>query len=143
MSTQSLEAHHIGVTVTDLEAVVPFYQDVLGFEIASEFAVAGEEFSDAVSVDDAAGTFVHLDGHGIRIELVEYDPEGETVSPVGLNQPGGMHLGFTVDDLEAFAASLPESVETLSEPQTTATGNSILFIRDPEENLVEVLELTD
>ncbi len=54
-----------------------------------------------------------------------------------------MHFGFTVDDLEAFYEDLPADAETLSEPQTTATGNSILFVRDPEENLVEVLEISE
>lgn len=141
--TQSLESHHVGITVHDLETVLPFYRDVLGFDVASRFAVDGEAFSDAVDVDGAAADFVHLEAGGVRIELVEYDPEGEAVSVATPNQPGGMHPAFTVDDLEAFYAGLPDDVETLDEPQTTATGNSILFVRDPEGTLVEVLEIAD
>ena len=140
---QRLDSHHVGITVGDLETVLPFYRDVLGFEVASRFEVDGEAFSDAVAVDGAAANFVHLEADGVRIELVEYDPEGEAVTDVLPNRPGGMHPAFTVDDLEAFYAALPDDVETLSEPRTTATGNSILFLRDPEDNLVEVLELAD
>jgi catechol 2,3-dioxygenase-like lactoylglutathione lyase family enzyme len=42
--------------------------------------------------------------------------------------------------LDAFYAGLPADVETISEPQTTASGTRICFFRDPDGNLVEVLE---
>ncbi|WP_049924694.1 VOC family protein [Halopiger djelfimassiliensis] len=136
----SLNAHHVGLTVGDLETTLPFYRDVLGLEVVDRFSVGGEAFSEAVGVDDARGEFVHLDADGVRVELVEYDPEARGSPAAGLNQPGASHVAFAVDDLEAFAAALPDDVPTISEPQTTESGSSILFLRDPESNLVEVLE---
>ncbi|WP_049925805.1 VOC family protein [Halopiger goleimassiliensis] len=135
-----LATHHVGLTVSDLETTLPFYRDVLGLDVVDRFEVGGEAFSDAVGVEDATARFAHLAADGVRIELVEYDPEARGSPAAGLNQPGASHVGLAVEDLESFYASLPEDVETISEPRTTESGSTILFLRDPEENLVELLE---
>lgn len=137
----TLSAHHVGITVSDLEEVLPFYRDVLGFNVADRFSVGGEAFAEGVGVEGARGEFAHLEADGIRVELVEYEPTARESPAAGLNQPGAKHVAFAVDDLEAFYADLPDDVPTLSEPQTTESGTSICFLRDPEANLVEVLEV--
>ncbi|ADJ15320.1 VOC family protein [Halalkalicoccus jeotgali] len=133
-------AHHVGVTVSDLERAVEFYRDVLGLDVLERFTVSGEAFSAGVGVEDATGQFVHLDGDGARIELIEYDPEGDRRPEPDVNQPGATHVGLGVSDLDGFYEGLPEGIETLSEPRTTESGTRILFVRDPEGNLVEILE---
>lgn len=133
-------AHHVGITVDDLEETLPFYRDALELEVLDRFSVEGEAFADAVGVDGAGADFVHLDANGVRLELVEYDPEADSRPTPELNEPGATHVGLGVDDLEAFYADLPEDVPTISGPRTTASGTSICFLRDPEGNLVEVLE---
>lgn len=133
-------AHHVGITVSDLDRVVPFYRDVLGLDLRTRFAVSGEAFATGVGVEGATGSFAHLDADGIRIELVEYEPEGAAVDDAALNRPGATHLGLDVEDLDTFYEDLPEDVETISPPQTTESGTRICFLRDPENNLVEILE---
>ncbi|WP_436344100.1 VOC family protein [Natronorubrum sp. FCH18a] len=140
MANTELSAHHVGITVSDLEETLPFYRDVLGLEVADRFSVGGDAFSEAVGVEDARGEFAHLEADGIRIELVEYDPEARGSPAAGLNQPGASHVGLSVDDLDSFYAALPDDVSTISGPRTTETGTSIAFLRDPESNLIEVLE---
>ncbi|WP_226039117.1 VOC family protein [Natrinema sp. DC36] len=136
----ALSAHHVGITVANLEETLAFYRDVLDLSVADRFSVGGEAFSDAVGVDGASAEFAHLEADGARIELVEYEPEARGSPAAGLNQPGASHVGLSVDDLESFAEALPEDVPTLSEPRTTESGTTIMFLRDPEENLIEVLE---
>ncbi|MHC3438740.1 VOC family protein [Natrialbaceae archaeon A-gly3] len=136
----ALDTHHVGITVSNLERTLEFYRDVLGLEVLDRFAVAGEAFADAVGVDGAAGTFAHLEGGGVRIELVEYDPDGKDGRAEAINQPGATHVGFAVSDLDEFYEDLPAGVETISEPRTTASGTRICFLLDPEGNLIEVLE---
>jgi catechol 2,3-dioxygenase-like lactoylglutathione lyase family enzyme len=75
-----------------------------------------------------------------RVELIEYEPVGDDRRGGEVNDPGATHLGLSTDDLDAFYAGLPADVETISEPQTTASGARICFFRDPDGNLVEVLE---
>jgi catechol 2,3-dioxygenase-like lactoylglutathione lyase family enzyme len=136
----SLQAHHVGVTVSDLDRAVAFYRDTLGLPVLARFSVGGEAFATGVGVDDARADFVHLDAGGARIELVAYDPEGDAADVGPVNRPGTTHVGLSVDDVEAVYESLPDGVETRSPPQRTESGTKILFLSDPEGNLVELLE---
>ena len=133
-------AHHYGITVSDIDRTLQFYRDVLDLDVLAEFSVGGEAFASGVDVPAASAEFVHLDGGDARIELVSYDPGGDSRPRPSLNEPGAAHLGLSVDDLDSVYANLPDGVETLSEPQTTESGTRILFVRDPEGNLVELLE---
>lgn len=150
-----LTAHHVGTTVADLDRAVEFYRDSLGFELLAEFTVSGDSFAAGVGVPGATGEFAHLDAEGalaneesegssdssdgVRIELIEYDPAAKSCTAESVNQRGAKHMGFEVDDVERFYQELPDDVETLSEPQTTSTGAEILFLRDPEDNLIEII----
>jgi len=132
--------HHVGTTVSDLDRAVDFYTEVFDIEVANRFTASGEAFSTGVGVPNATGQFAHLDGDGVVVELVEYDPEGDEAAAESVNDRGAKHLAFGVDDVEDFYENLPEDVETVSEPQTSSTGTTILFVRDPEGNLIEVLD---
>ncbi|TYL36007.1 lactoylglutathione lyase [Natronococcus pandeyae] len=138
MST--LSAHHVGITVSDLEKTLAFYRDTLGLSVVDRFEVGGDAFADAVDVDGASARFAHLEAGDIRLELVAYEPAEPARPAPDLNEPGAAHVGLAVDDLEAVYASLPDDVPTISEPRTTESGTSICFLRDPEGNLVELLE---
>jgi catechol 2,3-dioxygenase-like lactoylglutathione lyase family enzyme len=133
-------AHHFGVTVTELDRAVEFYRDVLGLTVLDRFTVGGSSFSKAVGVEGATGRFAHIDADGARVELVEYDPEGTDRTASTINQPGATHLGLETDDIDTFYETLPTDVDTLSEPQTTESGSRIVFLRDPEGNLVEIID---
>ena len=132
--------HHVGITVADLDRAVEFYSDTFDFEVSSRFSVSGAAFETGVDVPDAAAQFAHLDAGDCRLELVSYEPTGEDAAAEAVNDTGAKHVGFEVDDIEAFYADLDDGVETISEPQTTASGTTILFVEDPEGNLIELLE---
>ena len=136
-----LTAHHVGITVSDLDRAVEFYRETFDLDVLDRFSVSGDAFATGVDVPGATGAFAHLDAGDTRLELVEYDPEAGPRETAALNQPGAVHLGLSVDDLDSFFADLADDVETFSEPQTTESGTRILFVRDPEGNLVEVLEV--
>jgi len=133
-------AHHVGITVDDLDRAVDFYTETFDLDLLTEFSVGGDAFAEAVAVDGAAAEFAHLDADGAIVELVAYDPAAESVADPELNRQGATHLGLAVDDVEAFYADLADDVETLSPPRTTGSGTTILFVRDPEGNLIEVLD---
>lgn len=135
-----LAAHHAAVTVSDLDRAVAFYRAAFGLSVADRFEVSGEAFATAVGVDGAEGSFVHLDAGGARVELVTFDPQGEHRDGGQLNEPGTSHVGLETDDVDAVVADLPEAAELVSEPQTTASGARVVFLRDPDGNLVELLE---
>ena len=138
-------AHHVGITVADLDRAVEFYVETFDLDVAAEFSVGGDAFAEAVAVEGAAAEFAHLDADGAVVELVAYDPavesnDGSAGDDPELNRPGATHVGLTVDDVESFYADLADDVETLSPPRTTESGTTVLFVRDPEGNLIEVLD---
>ncbi|AWB27638.1 VOC family protein [Halococcoides cellulosivorans] len=135
----TLDAHHVGITVEDLDRCVDFYRETFEFEVLDRFEVAGEAF-ERVTDTEAAADFVHLDAGGVRLELVRYDPPGAAPASDDLQDAGTTHLAVAVDDAGAFVADLPPEVETVSDPQTTASGTTVCFLRDPEGNLVELIE---
>jgi catechol 2,3-dioxygenase-like lactoylglutathione lyase family enzyme len=132
--------HHFGVTVTDLDRAVEFYRHTFDLDAVERFSVSGAAFADGVGVEGATGRFAHFVLDGARIELVEYDPAGPARDDPTVNRPGATHLGLAVDDLDAFYADLDPTVETISEPRTTESGTRILFVRDPDGTLIEILE---
>ena len=133
-------AHHVGITVADLDRAVDFYTETFDLDLRAEFAVGGDAFAEAVAVEGASAEFAHLDAGGATVELVSYDPAGDAADDPELNRPGATHLGLSVDDVAAFYAALDDDVETLSPPRTTESGTTVLFVRDPEGNLIEVLD---
>lgn len=135
-----LQTHHMGLVVTDLENALSFYRDTLGFDVIEKFTLTGDGIGTAIDVDGVVGTFAHLDTGESRLELIEYDPAGDDGRPDAINQIGATHLGFEVEDIDAFAADLPDDVESISGPQEIDIGIEILFFRDPDGNFIEVLE---
>ena len=133
-------AHHVGITVADLDRAVDFYAETFDLDVVAEFSVGGDAFAEAVAVEGASAEFAHLDADGVRVELVAYDPDADPADEPELNRPGATHLGLSVDDVEAFYADLADDVETLSPPRTTESGTTVLFVRDPEGNLIEGLD---
>jgi catechol 2,3-dioxygenase-like lactoylglutathione lyase family enzyme len=137
-------AHHVGVTVSDLDRAVDFYAETFDLDVVAEFSVGGDAFGEAVAVEGASAEFAHLDAGDAVVELVAYDPadeaDGDAAGALGLNRPGAAHFGLSVDDVEAFHDGLADDVATLSPPRTTESGTTVLFVRDPEGNLIEVLD---
>jgi len=132
--------HHTGLTVSDLDRSVEFYTEVIGGTVESRFSVSGEAFETVVGSEGVSGQFAHVDVGDGRIELVEYDPTDAPREPATLPQPGGTHLAFSLGSIDGFVDGLPDGIDPLSEPRTTASGTRLVFVRDPDGNLVELLE---
>lgn len=134
-------ADHTGVIVSDLERAVTFYRDGLGMDVVDRFDVEGPGLSTAVGAENVAGSFAILDAGGARLELVEYEPSGADRTGAAVTDTGSFHLGLSVDDVDAAVADLEgrEDVTFVSEPQTTGSGTRIVFLRDPDGNLIELL----
>ncbi|MFD1600201.1 VOC family protein [Halobellus rarus] len=135
---ESPTAHHIGIAVEDLETMVTFYRETLDFEVTQEFTLTGEAFSKGLGVEDTKGEFARLSMGGVLLELVEYTPAHEPTPVSGVADPGSVHIAVSYDDVSAFYEGL-SNVDTVSEPVTTPSGTTIVFLRDPENNLVEIV----
>lgn len=128
-----LRLHNFALAVRDLDAMIAWYEAVLGF------AASERGRFDAVSAD-----YAMLKGGGMRIELVSR--AGETARPVDrtappghLNVPGWKALVLETDDLPAATAALVQhDVEIVWADQPVSAHLRSTMIRDPEGNLIHI-----
>ena len=143
-----IAADHTGITVSNLEQSLAFWQNVLGFEfshrahqtaeLASEITgVAGAEIS--IAVVKAPG------GH--KIELLEYlappDRKHVDLRPCDV---GSVHIALTVDNLDAVLSAIAASGwKAAGKPQTLQSGPNagkrVVYVRDPDGTTIEFMEV--
>jgi methylmalonyl-CoA/ethylmalonyl-CoA epimerase len=123
---------HIGIAVSGLEAVLPFYRDVLGMP--------------EVPLDDADGA--RIAGLAAGDSLVELLEPARADSPIGRflakRGPGIHHVCFAVDDLDAtLARCRAAGVRLIDEvPRLGAEGKRIAFLH-PSATAGVLVELTE
>lgn len=139
-----LKTDHVAINVTDVEKCIPFWRDVLGLKQTHDFFMTGE-FLDTVQnkteMEYRIVKFVSPDG--FMLELLE--DHGHYVEPqkkLTLQDAGLRHFAFEVDDVDAAYERVKDAgCETVSEPATCEDGSMrLFFVRDPEHNLVELMQ---
>ena len=125
--------HHVGVTVSDLDASIAWYRETLGFELLSTYGWPG-----------VRAAFIGRDD--IRIELFQTE-EAAPLSDdrrrpdTDLRIGGIGHLALGVADLDAAVADLRDrQVEIVVPPRDMPddSGSRFAFIHDNEGMLVEL-----
>ena len=123
-------AHHIAFNCQDRAAQERFYTKLLGFRRARVF--------NAGTLDE----FVMLRLGGTCLEL--FQAKGIPASARASEQPVGFkHLAFEVADIEAKVAEVKAAgIETqdIIDCSSVVPGLRICFFRDPEGNLLELME---
>jgi methylmalonyl-CoA/ethylmalonyl-CoA epimerase len=109
---------HIGIAVRALDALLPFYRDVLGMP--------------EVPLDDADGARIAGVAAGESlVELLEAESEDSPIGKfVARRGPGIHHVCFAVDDLEGTLARCREAgIRLIDEaPRIGAEGKRIAFL---------------
>ncbi len=123
---------HVGIAVRDLEAIVPFYRDVLGME--------------EVELDDSDGARIAgLQAGESLVELLEAErPDSPIGRFVERRGPGIHHICFAVDDLEGtLSRCRAAGVRLIDEaPRMGAEGKRIAFLH-PSSTSGVLVELTE
>ena len=123
---------HIGIAVADLEAILPFYRDVLGMP--------------EVPLDDADGA--RIAGLAAGESLVELLEAASPASPIARfvdrRGPGIHHVCFAVDDLDAALARCRSAGLRLIDetPRVGAEGKRIAFLH-PSATAGVLVELSE
>lgn len=137
-----LEPHHYGVTVSNLETSLSFYRDTLELEETERFFFDSESFSEFVGAAEVDVSIAFLGGDDFTIELLEYaEPSDTGQAPHPENtQVGASHMCFTVNDLDSVYGRLRPDNEFVSPPQTLKNGATVVYLKDPDGYMVELLE---
>jgi len=124
---------HVGIAVRSIDALLPFYRDVLGLP--------------GVPLDDSDGA--RIAGLAAGDSLIELLEPADAASPIATfldkRGPGIHHICFTVDDLDAALARCRQSGLTLIDeiPRIGAEGKRIAFLHPKSTGgiLVELSEI--
>jgi catechol 2,3-dioxygenase-like lactoylglutathione lyase family enzyme len=130
----TLSAHHVGLTVSDLDRSQLWYRDALGLELQLSFELPG----------GARGAMLRGAG-GARVELFEVAGAEPGLSfadpPTAMRTNGFGHVAFETDDLEAeYARALAAGAGDVWAPrQSPEPDRRMAFIHDPDGNLIELI----
>jgi catechol 2,3-dioxygenase-like lactoylglutathione lyase family enzyme len=141
--------HHIGLTVSDLERSIAFYEAVLGARVRERSENGGDEVAEVTGLAGARiiAADLELPGGG-WLELVQYvAPPAERLEQER-HQPGHTHIGFLVDDADAAydrlvaRGAVPTSRPVrIVEPGSVWDGVRVMYVCDPDGRTIECVEM--
>jgi catechol 2,3-dioxygenase-like lactoylglutathione lyase family enzyme len=140
-------AHHVGLTVSDLERSATFWGELLGVAATSPQRLEGPGLGRLVGYPGARAERAWVERPGvISLELVRYrDPDHPAYQP-GTAHPGSVHVSLLVDDMaSAYAHALGCGAEVVGDgwievPAGPLSGSRIAYLRDPDGITLELIE---
>ena len=143
-------ADHTGITVSNLERSLEFWQNVLGFEFSHRAHQTSKMASEITGVPGAEIKLAVVKAPGgHKIELLEYlaPPDRKHVSlrPCDV---GSVHVALTVDKLDAILEKIAASGwKAAGKPQTLKTGPNagkrVVYVRDPDGTTIEFMQMPE
>ncbi len=131
-----MRADHIMISTQDYAATLDWYKTVLGFEVVREWDIAG--------YPDVDVGYISANGFMIEVVGTKEPFQDEKVAPdvfTAMSDRGYVHMAFSSADVDAVAAELVSRGVELELPPTNfdAAGVRLLFIRDNNGNLIEIV----
>jgi catechol 2,3-dioxygenase-like lactoylglutathione lyase family enzyme len=139
--------HHTAISTNDLDRSLRFYRDLLGFEqvFASRWEPGAEAADKITGLKNSSARMVMLKAGNACIELFEYS--SPLPHPGDPNRPacdhGITHLCLDVRDIEAEYERLKAAGMLFHCPPQKMGTVSATYGRDPDGNIVELLEVED
>ncbi|MEO8423733.1 MAG: VOC family protein [Actinomycetota bacterium] len=100
--------NHVGITVSDLDASIVFWRDVVGLELAGSGEVAYPHLDEIIGLGPTRLRWAELliPGQGL-LELFQYlQPLGSSRAGQRTADPGTVHLCLECDDLESLLSRI-------------------------------------
>jgi catechol 2,3-dioxygenase-like lactoylglutathione lyase family enzyme len=153
-----ISADHTGITVSNLERSLDFWQSVLGFAFSHRAHQTSEMASEITGVPGAEIKLAVVKAPGgHKIELLEYlapadrkkhvDPSTSLRTSLRPCDVGSVHVALTVDNLDAVLQKIAASGwKAAGKPQTLKSGPNagkrVVYVRDPDGTTIEFMELS-
>jgi len=117
---------HIGIYAKDVEALKNWYCDVLGLKVIKKLERPGRPPVYFLSGEE-----------GLIVEILPTTSERKERS---LEDPGFSHIGLAVDNFDYVKTCLESKGIQLSGVRVTSAGWKIGYFKDPEGNVLEIVE---
>jgi catechol 2,3-dioxygenase-like lactoylglutathione lyase family enzyme len=139
---------HISLATTDMQRLIDFYSILLETKnprrIGRLINLQGD-FVDSVSgLKDSQTEMAWFQTRNLELEIIQYHnpPATPLAQPRPLDATGYNMIVFEVTDLNTTKELLTKAGATIVSEGLTLNGNSILFARDPDKNLIGFQVLT-
>lgn len=137
----------VGICCRDIDVLGRFYQDVLGFTFVSKVVMSAEAARE-VGLSNAGYTVVRLQTpYGERIKLLAPERRPDTLgSGHILDRLNATYLTFIADDIDQLIPDLKAGGATFVTGERLIqlrAGVKAMFCRDPEGNVLELVEYAD
>ena len=136
---------HVGITVSDIDASIKFYEEVFGFTCRDRVTFNEKFLAQApdlykLSGATAQAAFIQA-SNGIVLEMFQFDPALPDDGRFAWNRAGHTHIAFMIDDLPEFAKHMrAKNVRFCMDVLEKADGSHWVFVQDPDGNLIEISE---
>ena len=138
---------HTGITVASLEDALDSWVNALAFQHLYTWHFENTPFIEKlVGVPGAAMSIAMVEGHGHRVELLEYQaPADRKVIKPRSCDIGSVHIGLYVEDMNAALARAAESGwMPVAEPQTVEDGERkgmrLIYLRGLDGVTIEFIQ---
>jgi catechol 2,3-dioxygenase-like lactoylglutathione lyase family enzyme len=140
--------HHVGMTVSDLDASLAFWRAFLGVEPRFRGILERPYLGQSVGYPGVSIEIALLDlPGGVVLELLDYRVEGRSENPDGTANPGNVHLCLDVPDAQdAWRRAVAAGARPVNPdgPVRVDTGPNegarVAYLRVPDGISVEVFE---
>jgi catechol 2,3-dioxygenase-like lactoylglutathione lyase family enzyme len=148
VKSEAQSLHHTGFTVSDLEASLRFYRDLLGCEVVATQEKQGGYLAAIVGYPGAHVRMAHLRApeSAHLIELFEYLEPSPRRAQTEPRIVGCAHVCLIVADLDATYRRLRSAgIDSFFTPPVEVdtgvnAGGSALYLRDPDGIIVELFQ---
>jgi catechol 2,3-dioxygenase-like lactoylglutathione lyase family enzyme len=130
--------NHIGLCVQDIDRSRRFYEELLGFEYEREIAPPDDVTGRLLQLEPPLGLrAVYLRKDGLVLELLAYAGRQRPRRERPMDEFGLTHISIGAEDYR----SLLDRVEALGGTVVADSDIGVaVFIRDPDGQLIELLE---
>ena len=135
--------NHVGITVSDLDASIAFYCEVVGFSLGLRTRATGEWFDTLTRNAGADIEVAMLQLADFRLQLVQYHASGGMPLSLAHHNVGNPHLSIEVDDVETPHRTISAAGVHDLTPIVDIMGTGIrsFYVHDPDGVPVELLQM--
>jgi catechol 2,3-dioxygenase-like lactoylglutathione lyase family enzyme len=139
--------HHVAIHTPDIDRLVAWYRDVVGFEVVESTRGAWDnspEIDQIIGIKGSAAKIVMMRAANAYIEFFEFQkPAPANSGRLAPSDHGYTHICLDVTDLPAEYERMKKNGMTFHGPPAEVEGGRIrsIYGKDPDGNIVELQEL--
>jgi catechol 2,3-dioxygenase-like lactoylglutathione lyase family enzyme len=141
-----VSVHHVGITVSNLERTLLFFEDAFGLHPGMIFYIeAGPTTSVALALPQHAQRVALLSVGDVIFELIEFVPPRRPEFDGRQDDVGYAYPCFAVDDIDAAydeltAKGYPINARPIVTNEAPVAGSKFMILKDPDGKNIEIVE---